>query len=159
MKSIQKYHTEWRIREKDYQKTILTDVFEIHIIELPKMRKSLKEGNISKDKLSIWVRFLINPENLEENEMNSNKDIKMAKEEIDKMKQSEYDNMIVELRMKYIMDSKWMKESAIEEGMEKGNLKAKTDMARKMLDKKIPIEEISEITELTIEQIEKIKNN
>ena len=38
-KIIEKIHTEWKIREKDYRKTLLTDVLEIHIIELPKLKK------------------------------------------------------------------------------------------------------------------------
>lgn len=37
---MRKYHTKWNIREEDYKDMILTDDFEIHIIELPKYEKN-----------------------------------------------------------------------------------------------------------------------
>lgn len=161
LKAIQKYHTEWKIREKDYQKTILTDVLEIHIIELPKIEEALKYEEISKNRLLVWTKFLINPDNLEENEMENNEDIKQAKEEVDKMKQSEYEARIAELRMKHIMDSKSIEEYGFDKGLEKGKEEGKyqnqINIARKMLEKKIPIEEIAEITELTVEEIKALK--
>ena len=39
LKEIPKYHTQWNIREKEFWNTVLTDVFELHILELPKLLK------------------------------------------------------------------------------------------------------------------------
>ncbi len=139
----------------------MTDVLEIHIIELPKIEEVLNYEEIGKNKLLVWTKFLINPEKLEENEMKNNEDIKQAKEEVDKMKQSEYETRIAELRMKHIMDSKSIEEYGFDKGMKKGREEGKyqkqVSIARKMLEKKMKIEEIAEITELTLEEIEKLK--
>lgn len=56
LKEIEKFHTEWQIREKDYRKTILTNALEIHIINLEKFKKMLENNRIlPKDKrLAIW---------------------------------------------------------------------------------------------------------
>ena len=60
--------------------------------------------------------------------MKSNKAVKLAKEELDKMRQDEYEERIAELRMKHIMDSKSLEEygydkgekAGIEKGIEQG---------------------------------------
>lgn len=44
LKEIPKFHTKWQIREEKYRKIILTDTLEIHIIELPKLVKQIKEN-------------------------------------------------------------------------------------------------------------------
>ena len=36
---IQKAHTVWQLREKEYSKMLLTNICEIHIIELPKLKE------------------------------------------------------------------------------------------------------------------------
>lgn len=148
-------------KRKRLSKTILTDVLEIHIIELPKIEEALKHEEISQNRLLVWTKFLINPDNLEENEMENNEDIKQAKEEVNKIKQSEYEARIAELRMKHIMDSKSIEEYGFDKGLEKGKEEGKyqnqVNIARKMLEKKIPIEEIAEITELTVEEIKALK--
>lgn len=48
-------------------------------------------------------------------------------------------------------------EKGIEKGMEKGIEKGKIEIIKKMLTKKIPIEEIHEMTGISIEEIKKLK--
>ena len=172
-KEIPKFHTEWIIQEKDYRKTILTDILEIHIIELPKLEKMVRQGEILEEdkKLALWSKFLLNPESVEEKDMKENKDIKKAKEELDKIKQDEYEKRLAELRQKKIWDDEARKAFLYEEGLEKGReetqkikeeyekrlVQGKIEIAKKMLKFGFLMEDIIKITELSQEEIEKIK--
>lgn len=118
LNEIKKFHTEWEIREKDYQKIVLTESLEFHIVELPKLEEMLKANAIPEEdkKLSIWGKFLIDPDGLGEKEMVENKEVKMAKEELEKLRQDKYEAELAELRQKAIWE-----EQAIEDyGYEKG---------------------------------------
>ena len=69
------------------QKNNLDDTLEIHIIELPKLIKQLKQNEgIKKDKAALWSLFILNPENVGDEYMDENEDLKPAKEELDKLK-------------------------------------------------------------------------
>ena len=85
LNEIPKGHTEWKIREKNFPKIVLTNVFELHIIELPKIKRLIKEMNIPDEEkeLAKWIKFLTNPEELGELDMCENKKLKKAKEEIE----------------------------------------------------------------------------
>ena len=82
------------------------------------------------------------------------KEIKEAIETLEDISSDEAKERIAELRQKYIMDTKSQLRTAEEKGIEKRNI----EIAKKMLQKCIPLEEIAEITGLTKEKIEKIKN-
>ena len=66
----------WKILETEYSKKVLTDDFEIDILELPKVKKYDKENNKNKS-LLLWTKFFTNPEELEEKEMEENVDIQI----------------------------------------------------------------------------------
>jgi len=138
-----------QIREKDYRKTILTSSLEIHIISFPKLMKMLENKEIPKqdEKLAIWSKFILNPEMLEESEMQRNKVVKKAKEELGNMTRSEYEQRLAELREKAIMDEKSHRSSWYEDRLK---------IAKELLKLKKSKEEIIEITGLTKEEIEKI---
>ena len=72
LKEIPKYHTKWQIREEKYRKIILTDTLEIHIIELPKLKKQL---NVNKGDKKENIKIL-NPENIGDENMEENQEIK-----------------------------------------------------------------------------------
>ena len=63
LSSINKYHTIWNLREKDYHQVVLTNDIEFHILEIPKMLK--ENPDFKKDELATWLKFLIEPDNLE----------------------------------------------------------------------------------------------
>ena len=155
-KIIEKIHTEWKIREKDYRKTLLTDILEIHIIELPKLKK-LNIKQKTNNNLITWAKFFVNPDMLEEEEMKSNKAVKLAKEELDKMRQDEYEERIAELRMKHIMDSKSLEEYGYDKGEKNGKNEMQKIIVRNMLSQNMKIEDIVKITGLTKEEIEKLE--
>ena len=71
LKEILKGHTEWKIREKHFKNTVLTEMLEVHIIELPKVKRIIKTDNIFKEDetFKIWTKFLLMPNELEEKEI------------------------------------------------------------------------------------------
>ena len=174
-KTIPKIHTKWEIREEEYSKIVLTNVLEIHIIEIPKLIKALENKKVDKkDKLILWTLFMLSPWKLGDEEMENNEDIKKAKEELEKINQDEREKELARLRLKHIMDTKAIQDYGYEEGMrmgmedgikegikegiekgiEKGKKEGKLEDAKKMLQLDIPIEKVIEITGLSKEEIQ-----
>lgn len=162
LKKVPKGHTEWKLREKDFSKVVLTEVCEIHIIELPKLRSIVKNKKLSskENKLKSWARFLLTPNEMEEVDMKNNEALQKAKKELENIQQNEYEQKMAELRMKHIMDSQAIEEygydKGLKQGIEQGEQKAKFEIARKMLKNKINIKNIMECTGLTKEEIEEL---
>lgn len=135
------------------ERIILTDRLEIDIIELPKL--SITEEKENED-LMNWLYFIENPENERVVEkMKENKELKQAKEELEKMSQDEYMQKIAELREKAILDEKSLYNTGYSDGIQEMEKKMQ-EMAKKMKSKKLPIELIVEITGLSKEEIEKL---
>ena len=97
--------------------------------------------------------FLLNPENVGDEDMHENEELKLAKEELERIKQNEKDQRLAELRMKYILDQNSIRSSGFREGKKKTQFK----IAEKLINLNMPIEQIIEITELTEEEIKSIK--
>lgn len=169
LKTIPKFHTEFKIREKDFSQIILTDVLEIHIIELSKILEKIKQNTLDKkDELSIWTMFLINPESIGGKEMSKNKELQEAKKVYNEIQQSEREQELAEMRMKYIMDQKATERygfkqgvqegirQGVQQGREEGTIEERKRIAKQMREKGIDVKAISKITKLKIEEIEKI---
>ena len=96
--------------------------------------------------------------------MKENEELREAKEKLDTLSADKRMQRIAELRQKAIMDEKATyrlgEKRGIEhgkgQGMELGIAKEKQEIAKKMLKRKINIEEIMEITGLTKEEIESL---
>lgn len=166
LKDILKGHTEWKIREKNFKNTVLTDILEIHIIELPKVKRLMDTDFIFKEDkdFSVWTKFLLKPNELEEIDMKGNVAVKRAKEELDKIKRDEYEERIAELRMKHILDSNSLKAEGFEDGFEAGKiegkiegmLKERNDIAIEMIKNGYSINEISKILKLSELEIKRL---
>ncbi len=155
------YHEIGRIK-RDYNNEIVTDKLELHFIQIPKFReKGLKiESN-----LDAWMHF-INNENKKgvELAMKKNNVIKKAAKELEYLSGDEEIRRIAFLREKAIMDEynnissakeEGLKEG-IEKGIEKGMRQRNIQIARKMIEQKIDIKTIANITGLTIEEIQQL---
>ncbi len=57
LETIEKFNTKWNIREETYKDVILTDYFEIHILELKKYKRMRTEKN-----KNMWLDFLLEPQ-------------------------------------------------------------------------------------------------
>lgn len=163
LKSIEKYVTQWNIREKEYSQTVLTNVLEIYIIEIKKC-KNKREKELDK-----WIQFLENPEGMK---MGENKSVDKAKKILEEISKDERERYLAELREKYIMDQKAIAdagfdkglekgikkgiEQGIEQGMQQGKKNKAVEIARKLKKMKMSIDEIINITGLSKEEIEKL---
>lgn len=155
-KKIEQAHTKWQLREEKYQEIILTEFCELHIIEMPKAIQEYQRNK--QNEMLQWMMFLNNPENEEVfGIMEENKDIKEAKEELDKISQDEIlwkEALDIEITR---MDIEQRMEDAEKKGIQQGEKKAKLEDAKKMLEKGINILIIEEITGLSKEEINNIK--
>ena len=147
-------HTKWELLEKRKPNVIVFKNIEIHILEIPKLIKYNQE---TEERLGNWIEFLIKPES-ERVKMGAKKDknLKEAVEKLEVISGDEKMRRIAELRLKYILDRNSDIRTGIEQ--EKKNSEQKIlDIVKKALNLKIPIEQISQITGLSIEKIEKLK--
>ena len=154
-KEVQKLSTKWKIREVSTGKQIeLTDVFELYIIEIPKARRILKEE--PKNELAQWVMFINDPNESEVSKiMEDNKEIKEAMNELEKISKDKELRRVAELREKAIRDEKNGLRHAKEEGIKEGI----EQVAKRMLELNIPIQDIIKTTGLQEKQILELKKN
>lgn len=139
-----KYHTEWKIMDKETQKVILTDKFELRIIELPKIKEEEQEELID------WLLFLENPQSERvKTKMEENEELKEAVEKLQGMSEDDYMQRIADLREKAILDYNSGMDTALRKGIKKGKL----ETAKKMLEKGMDIDTIIEVTGLSKEEI------
>lgn len=154
-KEIENLSTKWKIREVSTGKQIeLTDVLELYIIEIPKARKILKKE--PKNELAQWVMFINDPNESEVSEiMEDNKEIEKAMNELEKISKDKELRRVAELREKAIRDEKNGLRHAREEGIEQGI----EQVAKKMLELNMSIQDIINVTGLTEKQILELKKN
>ena len=141
---------------------MLTDKLEIDVVELGKIKKLMEAGKISKrSKVGMWTRILLNPEEIGEEEM----DEKEYRETIEKYHEIIRNEGLLDRAFREKMQKReryWQLKDARDEGLaigkEEGRREQQIEMAKKMLEKNKPIEEIMEFTELTKEEIENIDN-
>ena len=144
------YHSTWKIIETNsVKKLILTDKFELDIIELLKIKGRENE----KDQLLDWLIFLENPESERvTRKMEENENLKEAVEKLDRISEDEKMQRIIELREKAIRDEHAIYAKGVDDGIEKGIMK----IAKSMLKKGMNVSDIIELTGLTKEEIEKL---
>ena len=138
----------------------MTDYFEIIIIEIPKVVKAYKKT--PNDEVLQWMLFLDNPEKEEVVRiMEENKDIKEAKEELERISQDDILRRKALNRTLEIADKLQLKKEA-EEALEKGKnigLKEKTnEVVIKLKEMNLPIEQIAKAVELNEEDVKEILN-
>ena len=162
---LDKYHTVLHLREEEYNEYKLTDILEIHFIELPKFRKN--KPDIDKP-LERWLLFM---ETSSEEVLMMLKDkdptIKKAEEILDwlgtdpeTVRQYERREMQIHDEVTRIIGAReeGIKEG-IKEGMEKGIKEGIILMAKNMLRGNIDFKTVKNVTGLTYDELEKIKNN
>ena len=125
----------------------MTEDLEIHIIELPKIKKLTKQE--SEEELVKWLNFIEEPESEKVVQyMKENEGIKEAKEKLEVMSEDERIQRLAELREKAIMDEKAIERFGIKKGIEQ--------TAKKMKEEGLDIELIKRITNLTEEEIKSL---
>ncbi len=149
-------HTKWELLEKRKPNVLVFKNIEIHILEIPKLIKYSKE---TEERLGNWIEFLIKPES-ERVKMGAKKDknLKEAVEKLEVISGDEKMRRIAELRLKYILDRNTDIKTGIEQGIKQERMHSEQkilEIVKKLLKLKMPIEQISQITGLSKDEIEK----
>lgn len=161
-----KYHTEYKILEKEEHFTLIEDL-SIHYIELPKF--DIKKDIEHMEANELWLTFMKNAGKPEtEDKINKlierSETLKMAKEMLEKISADEMLRQQYYAREKARLDAisrikyaevKGM-EKGMEKGIEKGMKKEKIAIARKLKSMSIPVEQIKEATGLSEEQLREL---
>ena len=145
-----RFHNIYRLKEIETNEE-LTDIEEIHFIEIPKLREL--NLNDEADMLEVWIEFLRDPESevIRNIEM-SNEEVRKAKDKLYKLSQSKKDRELYFLREKSIRDEI----SALYDAEQKGMEKVKKDTILKLYSKSITINQISDMLDIPIDEIENI---
>ena len=155
-KNLERPQTTWRIRESEATHLVLTDYFEIIIIEIPKVVKAYQKT--PNDEVLQWMLFLDNPEKEEVTRiMEENKDIKEAKEELERISQDDILRRKALNRTLEIADRLQLKKEA-EEALEKGKREKTNEVIRKLNEMNLTIEQIAKAVELKEEEVKAILN-
>ena len=159
-KNLERPQTTWRIRESEATHLVLTDYFEIIIIEIPKVVKAYQKT--PNDEVLQWMLFLDNPEKEEVARiMEENKDIKEAKEELERISQDDILRRKALNRTLEIADKLQLKKEAKEareKGEQIGREKEKKAVIKKLHELNISIEQIAKAVELNEEDVKAILN-
>ena len=143
-----KFHSGYRLKEI-YSNEELTNVAEIHFIEIPK----LDDGADEKDMLVNWIEFLKDPESETVRSLEMDiEEIRQAKDELIRMSNDDTQREIYEMRAKTLRD----KISALNEAERKGIQQGKREIAKALLDV-LDIETIALKTGLSIDEINNLK--
>ena len=156
LKKIPEYVTKWNIREEKYGKIILTDVLEIYIIELNKLKNGVVKDN---QKLNSWLYFIksskvVVNKNMREEDI---EEIKKAQKILEDISADEHEKWLAEMRLKYIRDKHAIEEFGYDKGYKSGQSKKQEEIVRNIKKKNMDAKFIAEVTGLTEEEIEKIK--
>lgn len=170
LNQIKDAHTIWHLRENKSHEEILTDELEVHIIEIPKIKK-MKENGI-KDEIIDWMTFINNPNEKEVSDIvKSNKEIEEAMKKLEEIGSDEELMRIINLRRKAILDENQRKyivekekkeaiEKALEQGKKEGIKEGRKEImiiVKEMLKRNMSIKEIMEITKLSKDEIKNIE--
>lgn len=168
--SDDKFHSVYRLKDIKTNEE-LTDVMEIHFIELPKAKNTDTDNNI----LQAWVNFINNPGQAEI----KNQEMQDAMNELVRLSSDKDERFLYEKRLESIielnssMDSGFKRgieqgiekgraeglKRGIEQGIEKGKIETSLQIAKNLLKAGTDIETICSATKLTREEIEQLKEH
>ena len=152
-----KIHTRYHLTEDELGNR-LTDILEIHFLELPKLTK-LEKLKDAQDPIIEWLQFLdAKSEEVMEMLAEKNEGIQRAYEVLKRVSEDEAARMAYEAREAEIRDQLTREKVAREEGIEEGIEQGKIEVAKKLIFANIDMSIIVMSTGLSEEQITKIKN-
>ncbi|MCM1990263.1 Rpn family recombination-promoting nuclease/putative transposase [Oceanirhabdus seepicola] len=145
-----KFHNGYRLKERETGEE-LTDVMEIHFIEIPK----LKDNSDEKDMLVAWTEFLKNPESEKVRDLEmSIEEIKEAKDELVRISNDKDQRALYEMRSKILKDKVSALNKAKQEGREVGREEAAIEALKLGLD----IDTSAKIVKLSVEKVRELWN-
>ena len=156
-------HSEYLLQEKTAH-TILTDVLEVHFLDLPAAKKAKEEGNAvgKRGQLINWLRF-IGATNRKERAMIATKSpvLQMLNEKIDVLTLSPTERKLYESRMKLKSDITTISETqfsaGVERGLAEGSRQKAFETARMLKQFGDSVQKIVQVTGLTVQEVETLK--
>ena len=150
------FHTGYRFKEIESNEE-LTDIMEVHFIEIPKLQDSSDE----KDMLVAWTEFLKDPESEKVRGLElSIEEIRQAKDELIRMSNDSTQRELYDMRANSLRDKMSELNAAerkgIEKGREEGRKEEKIKIARNMKLSGIDTNTIAKITNLSEDEIDKL---
>lgn len=140
-----RFHNKYRLKEVETNEE-LTDVEEIHFIEIPKLNENCDE----KDLLVAWTEFLKDPESERVRSLEMTvEEIREAKNELIKISNNKEQRELYEMRAKILKDKVSALNEAERKGIEKGIEKAAINLLKMGMTEEV----ISKATGLSIEEI------
>ncbi|SHI08985.1 conserved hypothetical protein (putative transposase or invertase) [Clostridium grantii DSM 8605] len=157
---LDKFHSKFHLWEDEAKEYMLTDLVEIHFLELPKFYK-MKETNLKEDKLQRWMTFFnkdISEEKLKEL-MEMDSDIRRVEERLEYLSSDEKTIELYRAREKSLHERANMissaKKEGIKEGIKEGEYRKAIEIAKSLLDV-LDINTIAKKTGLNEEDISKL---
>jgi predicted transposase/invertase (TIGR01784 family) len=157
MPRVPAFHTSFHIWEDTYREVLLTDALEIHFIDMVKFRRH-EEKDIRHDPLHRWLTWCDkeSPQTLVEEVVKMDTAIEKAEEKmryVSKDKEALYAYQMREMAL-----SDWTSgiNHARLEGRQEGRLEEQREIAFKMKKRGIPLDQITEDTGLSVDEVEKL---
>ena len=150
------FHTGYRFKEIESNEE-LTDIMEVHFIEIPKLQYSSDE----KDMLVAWTEFLKDPESETVRGLElSVEEIRQAKDELIRMSNDSTQRELYDMRANSLRDKiselNAAERKGIEKGKEEGRKEEKIKIARNMKLSGLDTDTIANITNLSPDEIDKL---
>lgn len=167
--STKPYLSTYHLAE-DLDGTRLTDILELHFVEMPKLRRVLTDVRSAlKNPLMKWLLFLDVTENKKireelEGVVMTDEELQKAMEELEELSRDP-DNWATYISMKKTIFDAAAEETyrrreldkALREGRAEGEIHRARTTARKLLTMGLDVPKVAEATELTLEEVEEIK--
>ena len=152
-----KFHSAFRLKDIETNDE-LTDIQEIHFIEVPK----LKDNSDEKDMLVAWTEFLKDPESEKVRTLEmSIEEIRKARQELVKISSDDRQRELYNMRRKAMLDESDALYNAEQKGklvgLKEGEQKGKIEMIKGLLLSNVDIEIIKTTSGLTIDEINNIR--
>lgn len=140
----ERFHNGYRLKEIETNEQ-LSDVMEIHFIEIPK----LDDKSDEKDLLVAWTQFLKNPESeVVRNLEMTVEEIREAKDTLHRLIADDKQRQLYEMRAKRLRDEVSALNKAKREGMQEGLHQKAIEIARNLENSGMSQEQINNITGL-----------
>ena len=151
------FHNCYRLKEKNTNEE-LTDVMELHFIEIPKLRKLENSEEIS-DMLEAWITFIESPtsELIDKLEMSSD-EIKEAKEELVRLSGNDKERERYEKRFESLLEQNSLLANAEKKGIEKGRKEGIIEIAKNLILNGLDNDLIIKSTGLSLKEITELRN-
>ncbi len=153
---IERFHSKYHLWEDTEESYLLTDLIEVHFIEMPKFRR-YKGKDLKSNALHRWLTFfddMLSEEELKEL-MKMDSAIKRAEVKLEHLSS---DRKTIEL-YNARQDSLHERANMISSAKTEGRMEERVEVAKKLLTLNVPISVVSESTGLTLEQIEEIEKS